>query len=160
MSLLNYIGLAPIAGLSMLAACDMQSGRPAPRPVSFNPPGTALTALPAANIVWYHVEFDHGSTRIGQDGHRAIATAADSMAGNNTNATVVGRTDTVGGDQANMRLSRDRAAAVSRALLATGKMTAARIETRWTGDRKPGDDSVNNVAGAGSGGRVVDIGVH
>ena len=46
------------AGLLVLAACDMQNERPAPRPVSFNPQGTAPAALPAANIVWYQVESD------------------------------------------------------------------------------------------------------
>ena len=157
-SLKNVLRFVPIAGLALLGACNMQADRPAPRPVSFNPPGTALTTLPASNIVWYHVEFDSGSTRIGPEGRQLIATVADTMAGNTTTATIVGKTDTVGGDQANMRLSRDRAVAVRQAMLATGKMAPARIETRWTGDRKPGYQPVDNVADAG--GRVVDIGVH
>lgn len=154
----NSLRFAAIASLALLGACNMDSDHPAPRPVSFNPPGTALASLPAANIVWYHVAFDSGSTRIGPEGRQAIATAADSMAGNAMTATVVGKTDTVGSEQANMRLSRDRAAAVRQAMLATGKMTPARIETRWTGDRKPDNQTADNVADAG--GRVVDIGVH
>ena len=125
------------AGLLMLAACDMQNERPAPRPVSFNPPGTALAALPAANIAWYHVEYDTGSTRIGPGARQAIMSASDSMVGNATTATVVGKPNMVGSDAATMRLSRDRAMAVRQAMLATGNMTPNRIETRWTGERMP-----------------------
>ena len=125
------------AGLLMLAACDMQNERPAPRPVSFNPPGTAPAALPAATIVWYHVESDSDSTRIWAKGRQAIVSASDSMAGNATTATVVGKTDTVGSGAATMRLARDRAMAVRQAMLTTGNMTPNRIETRWTGERMP-----------------------
>ena len=157
MAPLKTVCIASLASLALLAACDKQSNRPVPRPVSFNPPSTALAAVPASNIVWYHVDFDNGSTQIALEGRQAIATAAGSMAGNTMTATVIGKTDTVGGDQANMRLSRDRAVAVRQAMLATGNMTPDRIETRWTGDRKPGSPT-DHIADASA--RVVDIGVH
>lgn len=63
-ALKNVLRFVAIAGLALLGACNMQADRPAPRPVSFNPPAAALTTLPASNIVWYHVEFNPGSTRI------------------------------------------------------------------------------------------------
>ena len=148
MSRANVIWFASIAGLTLLTACDMQSERPAPRPVSFNPPGTALAALPTSNIVLYHVEVDSDSTRIGRDDRQAIA---DSMAGNTTTATVVGA------DRANMRLPRDRPFAVREAWLVTGKTAPAGIMTRWTGDRAPNSPAAVNVADAD--GRVIDIGV-
>ena len=107
MSRANVIWFASIAGLTLLTACDMQSERPAPRPVSFNPPGSALAALPTSNIVWYHVEVDSDSTRIGSEERQAIATVA-------------------GADRANMRLPRDRPFAVREAWLVAGKMAPAR----------------------------------
>jgi outer membrane protein OmpA-like peptidoglycan-associated protein len=73
-------------------------------------------------------------------------------------ATVVGRSDAVGGDAANMRLSKQRADAVRRALLRTGKVTAQRIEERWTGERPEGNRPM--VAGADASNRVVDIALH
>lgn len=138
MSRANVIWFASIAGLTLLTACDMQSERPAPRPVSFNPPGTALAALPTSNIVLYHVEVDSDSTRIGPDDRQAIATV-------------------VGADRANMRLPRDRPFAVREAWLVTGKTAPAGIMTRWTGDRAPNSPAAVNVADAD--GRVIDIGV-
>jgi outer membrane protein OmpA-like peptidoglycan-associated protein len=157
-ALSSSIRFVAIAGLALLAACDRQEERPAPRPVSFNPPGTALAAMPASNVVWYHVEFDSGSNKIGLEGRRTIATAAESMAGNTMTATVIGKTDTVGNDQANLRLSRDRAVAVRQAMMATGKIAPNRIETHWTGERRNDAQPVDNTAD--SGGRVVDIGIH
>jgi len=73
-------------------------------------------------------------------------------------ATLVGKTDSVGSDAANMRLSQQRAAAVRNALLATGKVPAQRIQTRWTGERPQTAQPISDAADASN--RVVDIGVH
>lgn len=111
MSRANVIWFASIAGLTLLTACDMQSERPAPRPVSFNPPGTALAALPTSNIVWYHVESDSDSSHIETDQRQSLATV-------------------VGADRANMRLPGDRPFAVREAWLVAGKMAPARTLPR------------------------------
>ena len=52
--------------------------------------------------------------------------------------SIAGKTDTVGGGQANLRLSRNRAMAVRQVMLATDNITPSRIERRWTSDRTPG----------------------
>ena len=154
--------LVALTGFALLAGCaQMNQAPPAPAApaVAYNPPGTALAALPSANIAWFHVAFASGSSKIGPDGQQAIAAAAAAMQANPaTVATVVGRSDAVGGDAANMRLSQQRAMAVSNALLATGKAPGARIETRWIGERP--QDGQPLPPGSDPNGRVVDIAVH
>jgi OmpA-OmpF porin, OOP family len=147
--------LASIAAVVLLAGCAQQS-----RPMAtYNPPGTALTELPAANVTWYHVMFANGSTQIDANGQQAIDNAAASMQGNTALvATVIGKTDAAGSDAANMRLSQQRASAVRTALLQTGKVRAAQIETRWTGERQQGAQTASDVADPSN--RAVDIGIH
>jgi outer membrane protein OmpA-like peptidoglycan-associated protein len=150
--------LASVAAFVLLAGCAQQA--PPAQPVArYNPPGNALAQLPPANVTWYHVMFANNSYLVDAAGQQAIENVADSMQGNSgLTATVIGKTDAVGGDAANMRLSEKRANAVRMALLQTGKVPADRIETRWTGDRQPGAAPMGDVADAGN--RAVDIGVH
>lgn len=148
--------LASVAAFVLLAGCAQQSQPVATR---YNPPKTALTELPAGNVTWYHVMFASNSTRIDANGQQAINDAAASMQGNSAlTATVTGKTDSVGGDAANMRLSQQRASAVRIALLQTGKVSAQQIETRWTGERQQGAQTTSDVADPSN--RAVDIGVH
>jgi hypothetical protein len=70
-------------------------------------------------------------------------------------ATIIGRTDTVGSSDYNMRLSHRRADAVRDALVYNGKVAAERVETRWTGESRQDVPTANNTAAAGN--RVVDI---
>jgi OmpA-OmpF porin, OOP family len=151
----RWLALASVTAIVTLAGCAPQS-----QPVArYNPPGTALAELPAANITWYHVMFANGSTQIDANGLQAINTAAASMQGNDAlMATVIGKTDSADSAAANMRLSQERANAVRTALLQTGKVPAAQIETRWTGERQQGGQTMSDVADPGN--RVVDIGVH
>ncbi len=103
--------------------------------------------------------FANGSTQIDANGQQAIANAAASMQGNSTLiATVIGKTDSAGSAAANMRLSQQRASAVRLALLQTGKVPAAQIETRWTGERQQGAQTTSDVADPSN--RAVDIAVH
>ena len=147
--------LASVAAFVLLAGCAQQS-QPAAR---YNPPGTALAELPAGNVTWYHVMFANGSYQIDANGQQAINSAADSMQSNGAlTATVIGKTDSAGGDAANMRLSQQRANAVRTALLQTGKVSAQQIETRWTGERQQGAQTASDVADPSN--RAVDIGVH
>ena len=148
--------LASLAGFVLLAGCAQQAQ---PVATQYNPPGNAVAQLPPATVTWYHVMFANGSSRIDANGHQAINTAADSMQGKSAlMVTLIGKTDSAGNDAANMRLSQQRANAVRVALLQTGKVSAARIETRWTGDRQQGAQTPSDVADASN--RAVDIGVH
>jgi outer membrane protein OmpA-like peptidoglycan-associated protein len=155
----NSAKLASVSAFALLMGCAQQSQPPVAVAVPYNPPGTAVLALPATDITWYRVMFVTGSSRIDADGQQAINSVADKMQSNPTlTATLVGMTDTVGGDAANMRLSQQRAAAVRNALLATRKVPAQRIETRWTGERQPNEQTMSNTAAPSN--RAVDIGVH
>jgi outer membrane protein OmpA-like peptidoglycan-associated protein len=128
--------------------------------VPYNPPGNALAAVPAGGITWYHVTFATNSYQIDPAGQQAINTAASSMQNNTAlTATLIGKSDSVGGgDASNMRLSQQRAAAVRTASLNTGMVPAQQIETRWTGERQQSGQTVTDVADASN--RAVDIRVH
>jgi len=161
--MMSFLGhstkLASIATFALLVGCAQQSQPPVAVAVLYNPPGTALAALPAADVTWYRVSFATNSFRIDADGQQVINSVADKMQSNPAlTATLVGRTDSVGSDAANMRLSQQRAGAVRNALLATGKVPAQRIETRWTGERQQNEQTMSNVAAPSN--RAVDIGIH
>ncbi len=152
--------LASFAAFAFLAGCAQHSAPPpVVAAVPYNPPGTALAALPKADITWYHVDFPTGSAHIDAAGRQAITTVAESMNGNTAlTATVIGKTDTVGNDAANMRLSEQRARAVRNALVQVGHVAPQRIETRWTGDRHPATAIPVDATDTGS--RAVDIAIH
>jgi len=159
MSLLfsNSVKLASVIAFALSAGCAQQGPPPSPR-VADKLPETAPAALPTPDVAWYFVAFSPGSYQIGAQGQQIIETVAASMQGNSAlTATVTGKTDSVGSDAANMRLSEMRADAVRNALLATGEVRAGRIDTRWTGERQPGDASSTKVADANA--RMVNIGV-
>ena len=150
-------GLATVAVFVLLSGCA-QPSQPTPT-ARYNPPGAALAELPVGNVTWYHVMFANGSTQIDANGQQAINNAAASMQGNSALVvTLIGKTDSAGSDAANMRLSQQRAGAVRTALLQTGKVSAAQIETRWTGERQQGAQTMSDVADPSN--RAVDIGVH
>jgi outer membrane protein OmpA-like peptidoglycan-associated protein len=151
--------LLSIGAFALLAGCAQQNAAPVAEATPYNPPGTALSALPANNVTWYHASFDSGSARIGSDAQSAVNGAAEKMRANPTmTATVIGKTDGVGSDASNMRLSQQRANAVRDALVRTGNIRPGRIETRWTGERQPSMQAL--VSADSPGGRIVDIGVH
>jgi len=144
-----------------LAACGTagltgtQPARPAAPPVAFNPPPQALERQ-EADVRWFQVRFPTASTRLGEGDRDTIREVAAAMREENAlRATVIGRADTVGRDQPNMRLSRQRAMAVRDALAREG-IARERIDTRWTGDRRPpAAQGPNSTEEAGD--RVVDI---
>jgi outer membrane protein OmpA-like peptidoglycan-associated protein len=155
----NTMITASIAAFALLAGCAEMNRLTAPPAVAYNPPGTALAALPSADVARYRVTFATGSYRIDADGQAAINSAADSMQSNPAlTATVIGSADSVGGDASNMLLSKQRATAVHNALLETGKVTEQRIETRWVGQRQPADTTTGAVADPND--RAVEIAVH
>jgi outer membrane protein OmpA-like peptidoglycan-associated protein len=73
-------------------------------------------------------------------------------------ATIIGRTDTVGTADYNMRLSHRRADAVSDALVYDDHVAEDRVETRWTGESRHGVPTGDPAAVAAN--RVVDIAIH
>ncbi len=151
--------LLSIGAFALLAGCTQQNAAPVAQATPYNPPGTALAALPANNVTWFHAPFDSGSARLGSEAQSAVNGAAEKLRANPTmTATVIGKTDGIGSDASNMRLSQQRANAVRDALLRTGTIRPARVETRWTGERRPNAQALASVDGPG--GRIVDIGVH
>jgi outer membrane protein OmpA-like peptidoglycan-associated protein len=98
--------LAAATAFVLLAGCAMQSQSPAPVAVRYNPPGADLTAVPAADITWYHVTFANNRYQIDATGQQAINNAVDSMQDNAAlTATVIGKTDSAGSTAGNTRLS-------------------------------------------------------
>lgn len=152
LSLILALGACGPAGLT-----TGQPQQPAAPPVAFNPPPQALAAEDA-DVQWHQLRFATASTRVGDGERDTIRTVAGAMRETSAlRATVIGRADTVGQDQANMRLSRQRATSVRDALVQEG-IARDRIDVRWTGDRRPSAmQSPNNGEG---GERVVDIALH
>ena len=153
-------GFAVVAAMALVSGCAMQQPAQAPAvpPVAYNPPGRSLTNAPAGQVTWYHVAFGTGSRAIAADQRPAIQDAAAALRANPAlNATVIGRTDGVGSDAANMRLSQQRADTVRDALIRQGQIAADRIETHWTGERNTAGRPASDTADGD--GRMVDIAI-
>jgi outer membrane protein OmpA-like peptidoglycan-associated protein len=143
--------LAAAGGIALLAGCAQTP----PQPVASNPPPVA----PGPTAVWYTVAFDTNSFAINANGGKVIADVTTFLQQHPASvATLIGRTDTVGTANDNMRLSQRRADAVRDALVYDGHVALDRVETRWTGERRQGVPSGDVVAAAEN--RVVDIAVH
>jgi outer membrane protein OmpA-like peptidoglycan-associated protein len=152
--------IAPITFLLLAACAAGEPPRQQAQPtVPFNPPSTAILALPASQVTWHHVSFGTSGYEIGAEGQQIIRDVADTLQGNPALvATIVGKTDAVGSDAANMRLSQRRAAAVREALISTGKVQPSRLELKWTGERQQSVPTGNDVSAERN--RAVDIAVH
>lgn len=149
--ILSWRQLAAAAAISLLGACAQNP----PQPVASNPPPVA----PGPSAVWYTVSFDTNSFAINANGQKVVNDVIASLQRNPASvATIIGRTDTVGSNDYNMRLSHKRADAVRDAIVYNGKVTMDRVETRWTGETRPNAPMANDVAAAEN--RVVDIAVH
>ncbi len=144
---------AAVGVLAVLAACAQDSAPPTH--VAANPPPHP----PGHDATWYHVRFANGSDAIDADGQRVIDGLIVSMQANPMEvATIIGKTDSVGGQDFNMHLSHRRADAVRDALVYNGKIPADHVETRWTGERRQDVATADDVSKAAN--RVVDIAVH
>ena len=149
--------LVAVGAISLLAACAQNPpmAMNAPQPVPSNPPPIA----PGANATWFSVSFESNAYTVNTDGQRAINDVIAALQANpNAVATIIGRTDTVGSRDYNMRLSHRRADAVRDALVYRGTVPAARVETRWTGEGRQNVPTGDGTAVAAN--RVVDIAVH
>ena len=156
--------LLAVSALSLLGACaqpmtQTSSGpvaQPAPQPVASNPPAQP----PSSTAVWRQVNFDVNSYTIDAAGQQTVLGVVSYLQSNpGAIATIIGKTDTVGGADYNMRLSHQRADAVRDALVYGGKISADRVETRWVGETgRQGIPTGDNVAAAPN--RVVSIALH
>ena len=108
-----------------------------PGPVAVPPlPGPA--ALPAPELrAAFRVEFDFNSTRIKPESRAILDKVAAVMAAaGDTRFRIVGHTDAVGRDAANLALSRRRAAAVVEYLASNHKIRRDRLEASGMGARE------------------------
>jgi outer membrane protein OmpA-like peptidoglycan-associated protein len=150
--IISWRQLAAVGTVALLAAC---SQTPPPQSLASNPPPVA----PGSTAVWYSVAFDTNSFAIDANGRKVVADVTTFMQQHPASvATLIGRTDTVGTADANMRLSQQRADAVRDALVYDGHVALDRVETRWTGEKRQGVPTGDAVAAAQN--RVVDIAIH
>ncbi len=146
--------------ISMVGACaqpmSQTASAPVPTPVASNPPPQA----PGTTAVWRHVNFDNNSYAIDASGQKTVVDVVAYLQNNpGAIATIIGKTDTVGGADYNMRLSHQRADAVRDALVYGGHVSADRVETRWVGETgRQGIPTGDNTAAAPN--RVVSIAIH
>ncbi len=124
-------------------------------PVASNPPPVA----PGPDATWYAVSFDSSSFAVDAAGQQVVNDVTQALQANPASvATIIGRTDTVGSADYNMRLSHRRADAVRDALVYGGHVPADRVETRWTGEAPHGLPTADEIPSASH--RVVDIALH
>jgi outer membrane protein OmpA-like peptidoglycan-associated protein len=104
---------------------------------------------------WYQIYFEAGDAHVKDKAGLIIGSVARLAANEHpSRLTVIGRTDRIGTEPANMALSRRRADAVRDALIAAG-VPASSIMTAWTGEVRPRDAAKRE--GDDQADRVVDI---
>ncbi len=101
----------------------------------------ALIRLPGYQVCLttiYSILFDTGKSTLKPESKAAIAEIAKLMNNRPTlKLFVVGHTDSTGGFEANMKLSRDRAAAVTQSLVSDYGIEAARLTPHGVGPLSP-----------------------
>jgi OOP family OmpA-OmpF porin len=148
--------LAVIAALALLGACTQTGsyGVTDSAPISNPPP-----VPPGPNATWYHVSFATDSFDIDSNGQAVVNTVIAYLQQNpGSEATIIGKSDTVGSQQYNMHLSHERADAVRNALVYGGRIAAPRVETRWTGESRQRVATPDDTAESGN--RMVNIAIH
>lgn len=127
----------PPVAMQRPAAPPPASAAASPGPVTLPPlPGPA--ALPAPELrAAFRVEFDFNSARIKPESRTILDRVATVMAAaGNTRFRIVGHTDAVGGDAANLALSRRRAAAVVEYLVSHHHIRLDRLDASGMGARE------------------------
>ncbi len=140
----------------LIAACAQDSPPQAvSQTVASNPPPVA----PGPTAVWYNVLFESNSVAVNANAQKVVDDVVAFMQRNPaTVATLIGRADTLGSNDYNMRLSHRRADAVRDALVYGGKVAPDRVETRWTGESRQSIATAKDIAATSD--RVVDIAIH
>jgi len=99
---------------------------------------TQLAANGKAEI--YGIYFDFASDRIKEESEPVLTEIATALTDNPAwSLSVNGHTDSIGGDAANLDLSKRRAAAVRQTLVTHYKVTASRLTTEGVGASRPKD---------------------
>ncbi len=148
--------LAAFGGLALLSACDQPHSyhMAEPAPISNPPP-----VPPGPSAIWYHVDFANDSFAIDADGQKTVTSLVTYLTQHpKAEATIIGKTDTVGSAQYNMHLSHQRADALRDALVYDGKIDAARVETRWTGETRQAVAAGDQTVEANN--RTVNVAIH
>lgn len=140
---------AALVGISLLAGCVQeqapQAAAPQPAPVAAAPHTSS-----------YAIYFDTNRSNINASGEATIESIAAAVRNSSASRVeIVGKADTVGKSNANMKLSQERAAEVRDALVKTGQVPPASIETSWTGETRLPVPTANHVAEARN--RVVEV---
>jgi outer membrane protein OmpA-like peptidoglycan-associated protein len=149
---LSWRNLAAVGTIALVAGCALTQS---PAMVASNPPPVP----PGAGATWYHIAFATGSRTIDAQGELTVVDVTNYLQQNpNAIATIIGKTDTVGGADYNMHLSHQRADAVRDALVYHSNVAADRVETRWTGETRQHVATAANVPAEPN--RVVDIAIH
>jgi len=131
----NVLALVPIMALFCVVGCTEQASAP-PKSAAASAPASPAVTPPELVGAWYQVYFDTDTTAIDLRGQQIVKNVAYVVANTGTTrVTVIGKSDSVGSQAANMALSKKRADKVRDALITAG-VPAARIDTRWTGEGK------------------------
>jgi OmpA-OmpF porin, OOP family len=94
----------------------------------------------AGKIVTHGILFDSGSAKIKAESYKTLADIGGLLTEDAAlRLSIEGHTDSDGADDANLKLSEDRAAAVKTYLIEGYKVDAARLEVKGLGETKPID---------------------
>lgn len=147
--------LVGAVALSMLAACAQTGPKPTAAAAPL-PPQAAVAPAPQPGAGWYQVRFDSNRSDLSANAQMIVNSVATAVKNDSSvRVMVIGKTDRVGSESANMQLSAKRAQNVRDALIATKLVSPNRIDTRWMGEEKQEVATVDYVAEQRN--RVVDI---
>jgi outer membrane protein OmpA-like peptidoglycan-associated protein len=155
--IISWRHLVVVGTISLLGACAQTPPAPPPPPhlVASNPPPVA----PGPSAIWFAVNFDNNSFALDANGQKTVNEVILYLEHHPAAVTtIIGKTDSVGSNDYNMHLSHQRADTVRDAVVYGGKISAERVETRWTGETRKGVPTANEVAAGAN--RVVDIAIH
>lgn len=107
-------------------------------------------------IVTHGILFDSGSAKIKAESYKTLADIAQLLSGDAAlRLSIEGHTDSDGADDANLKLSQDRAGAVRASLVESFKIDGGRLETKGFGETKPID--ANTTAEGKANNRRVEL---
>lgn len=145
---ISRLAIAAFA-LVLVAGCAEQSA-PAPKVANAAPVFT-----PELAGAWYQIYFDSNKIELDERSRLIVSNVARVVANAGpTRVTVIGKTDSVGGQSDNLALSRKRADHVRNALIAAG-VPSGTIDTSWTGENQQQVATLDDAAERRN--RVVDV---
>lgn len=110
--------------------------------VAVGAPDMRSKLITEGKLITRGITFDSGSDKIKPESYGTLKAIADVLKGNpDVRVKIVGHTDNVGADEANLDLSKRRAISVRNALVSEFGIDAARIETEGKGETEPISDN-------------------